>query len=78
MNIDFLDESILIRIHQMWVMFFDGSFTQKGSSVGLLFIIPQRYSLPKEYKILFPCKNNIAEYEALINGMKIATEWRVD
>ena len=40
--------------------------------------MPQRYSLPKAYKILFPCTNNIAEYEALINGMKIAAEWRVD
>ena len=59
-------------------MFFDGSFTQQGSGAGILFIMPQRYSLPKAYKILFPCTNNIAEYEALINGMKIAAEWRVD
>ena len=59
-------------------MFFDGSFTQQGSGAGILFITPQRYSLPKAYKILFPCTNNIAEYEALINGMKIAAEWRVD
>jgi ribonuclease HI len=34
--------------------------------------------LPKAYKILFPCTNNITKYEALINGTKIATEWRVD
>ena len=59
-------------------MFFDGSLTQDKSNVGLLFITPQRYSLPKVYKILFPCTNNIVEYEALINGMKIVVEWRVD
>ena len=63
---------------QTWVMFFDSSFTQYGSGVGFLFITPQRYSLPKAYKIMFPCTNNIAEYEALINGMKIVVEWRVD
>ena len=59
-------------------MFFDGSFTQQGSGVGILFIIPQWYSLPKVYKLLFPCINNIAEYKALVNGMKMAIEWHVD
>ena len=34
--------------------------------------------MPKAYKILFPCTNNIVEYEALINGMKIVAKWRVD
>ena len=27
---------------------------------------------------MFPCTNNIAKCKALVNGMKIATEWRVD
>ena len=78
LNIDFHDESILKLTQKTWVMFFDGSFTQQGFSAGILFITPQRYSLPKAYKILFPCTNNIVEYEDLINGMKIAAEWRVD
>ena len=78
LNIEFPDESILMLTHQTWVIFFDGSFTQQGSSVGILFITPQNYSLPKAYKIIFPCTNNIIEYEALINGMKIVVEWRVD
>ena len=59
-------------------MFFDGSFTQQGSGARIMFITPQRYSLPKVYKLLFPCTNNIAKYEALINGMKMAIEWHVD
>lgn len=29
------------------------------------------------YKILFPCINNIAEYEALVNGIKLGIEWKV-
>ena len=78
LNIDFPDESILIVTHQTWVMFFDGSLTQQGSSAGILFITPNKYSLPKAYNILFPCTNNIVEYESLINGMKIVVEWRVD
>lgn len=62
---------------QPWKMFFDGSFTQNGSGAGILFITPQKYSIPKSYKILFPCTNNIAEYEALVNGIKLAIEWKV-
>ncbi|MFA1094694.1 hypothetical protein ACDI55_28550, partial [Klebsiella pneumoniae] len=61
LNIDFPDESILTLTCKTWVMFFDGSFTQQGSGAGILFITPQQYSLPKAYKILFPCTNNIAE-----------------
>ena len=57
-------------------MFFDGSFTQNGSSAGILFIT-QKYSILKAYKILFPCTNNIAEYEALVNGIKLAIEWKI-
>ena len=40
LNIDFPNESILKITHQTWVMFFDSSFTQHGSSTRLLFITP--------------------------------------
>lgn len=58
-------------------MFFDGYFTQNGSSAGILFITPQKYSISKACKILFPYTNNIAEYEALVNLIKLAIEWKV-
>ena len=59
LNIEFLDESILLLTHQTYTIFFDESFTKQGSVVEILFIMPQRYSLPKAYKMLFPCINNI-------------------
>ena len=62
LNIDFPDESIMTLTRKTWVMFFDDSFTQQGSGAGILFITPQRYSLPKAYKILFPFTKTIAEY----------------
>ena len=31
----------------------------------------------KSYKILFTCTKNIAKYEALTNGIKMALEWKV-
>lgn len=61
-------------MHQTWIMF----FTQQGLGASTLFITPQNYSFPKVYKMLFPYMNNSAEYEALVNVMKIAIEWRVD
>lgn len=60
-----------------WKMFFDGSHTQNGAGAGILFISPHGYMIPKSYKILFPCTNNIIEYEALTNGIKMALEWRI-
>ena len=78
LNIEFLDESILLITHESWTMFFDGSYTHQGLGVKILLITLQRYSLPKVYKMMFPCTNIIVEYEALINGMKMAIKWRVD
>ena len=40
-------------------------------------ITPQGYAIPKAYKLLFPCTNNIAEYEALVINIKTTLEWNV-
>ena len=60
-----------------WKMFIDGSFMQNGSGAGVLFVSPHGYTIPKSYKLLFPCTNNIAEYEALTNGHKMAIVRRI-
>ena len=43
----------------------------------VLVVTPHGYTIPKSYKFLFPCTNNIVEYEALLNGVKLALEWRI-
>ena len=58
-------------------MFFDDSHTQNVSGVGILFVTPHGYTIPKSYKLLFPCTNNVAKYEALLNRVKLALEWRI-
>ena len=50
---------------------------QNGLGASVLFISPHGYMIPKSYKLLFPCTNNIAKYEALTNGRKMAIEWRI-
>eukprot|EP01018_Ginkgo_biloba_P009830 Gb_19959 [translate_table: standard] len=78
LSIGFPDESILsLEESPEWTLYFDGSFTTHGSSAGIVFATPQGDLIPKVFRIGFPCTNNIAEYEALISGLKLAIQWNI-
>ena len=55
-------------------MYFDGSLMRNGAGVGLVFISPLGVRMRYMVRIHFPSSNNVAEYEALINGLCIAIE----
>ena len=55
-------------------MYFDGSLMKKGASTGLVFISLLGVCMRYMVHIHFPSSNNVAEYEALINGLRIAIE----
>jgi ribonuclease HI len=55
-------------------MFFDGSLMKTGAGAGLLFISPLGKHLRYVLHLHFPVSNNVAEYEALVNGLRIAIE----
>jgi hypothetical protein len=55
-------------------MFFDGSMMKTGAGAGLLFISPLGMHLRYVLRLHFPASNNVAEYEALVNGLRIAIE----
>jgi ribonuclease HI len=59
---------------ELWTMFFDGSLMKTGASAGLPFISPLRKHLRYVLRLHFPASNNVAEYEALVNGLRIAIE----
>jgi ribonuclease HI len=59
---------------ELWTMFFDGSLMKTGAGVGLLFISPLGKHLRYVLCLHFPPSNNVAEYEALVNGLRIAIE----
>jgi ribonuclease HI len=59
---------------ELWTMFFDGSLMKTGAGVGLLFISPLVKHLRYVLRLHFPASNNVAEYEALVNGLRIAIE----
>jgi ribonuclease HI len=59
---------------ELWTMFFDGSLMKTGAGAGLFFILPLGKHLRYVLRLHFPASNNVAEYEALVNGLRIAIE----
>ena len=55
-------------------MYFDGSLMKKGTDVGLVFVSPLGVHMRYMVCLHFPFSNNVAEYEALINCLRIAIE----
>src|SRR5688572_23579760 len=55
-------------------MFFDGLLMKIGAGAGLLFISPLGKHLRYVLRLHFLVSNNVAEYEALVNGLRIAIE----
>ena len=59
---------------EYWTMYFDGSLMKKGTGVTLVFVSPLGVCMRYMVHIHFPASNNVAEYEALINGLCVAVE----
>ena len=55
-------------------MYFDGSVMKTGAGAGLLFISPLGEHMRYVIRLHFPTSNNMAEYEALLIGLRIAIE----
>ena len=55
-------------------MYFDGSLMKTGAGAGLLFVSPLGVHMRYVIRIHFAASNNIAEYEALVNSLKISIE----
>jgi ribonuclease HI len=55
-------------------LYFDGSVMKIGAGAGLLFISPFEEHMRYAVRLHFPTSNNMAEYEALLCGLRIAIE----
>jgi ribonuclease HI len=60
--------------HETWIIYFDGSVMKEGAGVGLVFISPLGVRMEYMVRLHFPASNNVAEYEALNNGLWIVVE----
>jgi ribonuclease HI len=59
---------------EYWRMYFNGSFTLSRGWGGVVLISPKRDRLLYVIQLYFHTTNNIAEYEALVNGTCITVE----
>ena len=55
-------------------MYFDGSVMKTGACAGLLFVSPLGEHMRFMVRLHFPTSNNMAEYEALLSGLRITIE----
>jgi ribonuclease HI len=59
-------------------MFFDGASSKEGAGAGVVFISPTQEIISLSYKLEFETTNNVAEYEALVLGLRDAKDMRIE
>ena len=57
-----------------WRMHFDGSKMKEGLGAGIVLTSPKGDRLEYALQIHFKASNNVAEYEALVHGLKLTKE----
>jgi ribonuclease HI len=62
------------ELPDLWIMYFDGSYTLRGAGAGVVLIPPEGNTLKYIIQLGFPATNNIAEYEELVTGLRLAKD----
>ncbi|CAN6455572.1 unnamed protein product [Victoria cruziana] len=73
----FPDETVSNVELPLWTLYFDGSKSTIGAGIGILIISPENEMIPFSLKLNFTCTHNMAEYEALIQGLKTLLQFKV-
>ena len=60
-----------------WMLFFYGSKNLEGSGAGCVLIEPRKNKHFLACRLEFECTNNTAKYEALVQGIRKAIEFKV-
>ncbi|KAA0063776.1 uncharacterized protein E5676_scaffold178G00350 [Cucumis melo var. makuwa] len=68
---------LFVESMESWNMFFDGATQRSGASVGIVFISPEKHMLSYSFTLSELCSNNVAEYQALIIGLQMASEFGI-
>lgn len=66
------------KVNTHWTLFVNGSSSGKGSRAGVTFEGLGDLTLEKSLRFEFQAINNQAEYDALITGLKLAIEVRIE
>jgi ribonuclease HI len=70
--ITFLENSPPIT--SVWKIFFDGASFKEGTGVGVVLVSLAQETIALSYKLEFEATNNVAEYEALVLGLRAAKD----
>ena len=62
---------------EVWELKVDGSSNPRGVGIGILLKSSHGEIFEQSLKLDFKASNNEAEYEALINGLKMSLELRI-
>ncbi|GKU91872.1 hypothetical protein SLEP1_g5686 [Rubroshorea leprosula] len=63
--------------HPIWILYVDGAANIEGSGAGAVLVGPDGFRSEHALRFKFQATNNAAEYEALIYGLKLASELKV-
>jgi ribonuclease HI len=63
--------------NQIWSLYFDGSKSKEGAGAGCIIIDPAGNKTLLTCRLEFECTNNVAEYEALLQGLRKALDMRI-
>ncbi|XP_074363809.1 uncharacterized protein LOC141704454 [Apium graveolens] len=58
-------------------LYVDGSSTTSSGGAGVILISPEGFKIQQTLKFSFPVTNDVAEYEALLAGIRLAIELKV-
>ncbi|XP_074359678.1 uncharacterized protein LOC141699730 [Apium graveolens] len=60
-----------------WTLYVDGSSTSSSGGAGVILISPEGFKIQQALKFSFLVTNNVAEYEALLAGLRLEIELEV-
>ncbi|GKF22128.1 reverse transcriptase domain-containing protein, partial [Tanacetum coccineum] len=65
------------ELENAWKLFTDGASSSDGSVAGLLLVNPEGKEYTYALRFEFETTNNEAKYEALLEGLRIAKEMKI-
>jgi ribonuclease HI len=59
-------------------MLFDGASSEDGFGAGVVLVSPAQETISLSYKLEFEATNNVAEYEALVLGLRATKDMGIE
>ncbi|XP_075103508.1 uncharacterized protein LOC142178079 [Nicotiana tabacum] len=70
------EDTMVVEVKPPWKIYFDGSSHHGGAGASVVFVTSQGKVLPYSFILTQLCSNNIAEYQALILGLKMVVDMK--